>query len=100
MERIGALIRKYKLPVIGTSFDGPHVGTGRSTPAIFEDAEVWFRADSVVGWADASAWAWRGRPKPKTDEQLDAQRDLCGSHHGRCAGRHKVVAHLTTIRMR
>jgi len=91
VERIGALIRKYKLPVIGTSFDGP-MWNREKHAAIFEDAEVVVARTASLGGRTLGV-SVGAAPKPKTDEQLDAQADLLRRIMALC-GRHKVVLNL------
>ncbi len=91
VERIGAMIRKYSLPVIGTSFEGA-MWNREKHAAIYDDAET------VVGRLAALGGRTLGvsvgaAPRPKTDAQLDAQADLLRRIMALCS-RHKVALNL------
>jgi len=91
VERIGALIRKYKLPVIGTSFDGP-MWNREKHAAVYEDAETVISRLAAIGGRTLGVSVGEA-PKPKSDEQLDAQADLLRRIMALCKS-HKVVLNL------
>lgn len=91
VERIGALIRKYKLPVIGTSFDGPMWDRGKHA-AIYDDAETVIARLAALGGRTLGVGVGAA-PKPKTDGQLDAQADLLRRIMALCS-KHNVVLNL------
>ena len=91
VERIGALIRKYKLPVIGTSFDGP-MWDREKHAAIYDDAETVIARLAALGGRTLGVGVG-GAPKPKSDEQLDAQADLLRRIMALCS-KHNVVLNL------
>jgi sugar phosphate isomerase/epimerase len=74
LEKIGGLIEKHKLPVIGTSFDGA-MWDRASHAAILEDAElVLTRLGKLGGKTMGTSVGAPGTKK--TPEQLDAQAEL------------------------
>lgn len=91
VERIGALIRKYKLPVIGTSFDGP-MWDREKHAAIYDDAETVIARLAALGGRTLGVGVGAA-PKPKTDGQLDAQADLLRRIMALCS-KHNVVLNL------
>jgi len=91
VERIGALIRKYKLPVIGTSFDGP-MWDREKHAAIYDDAETVIARLAALGGRTLGVGVGAA-PKPKSDEQLDAQADLLRRIMALCS-KHNVVLNL------
>jgi sugar phosphate isomerase/epimerase len=91
VERIGALIRKYNLPIIGTSFDGP-MWNREKHAEIYDDAEAVISRLAALGGRTLGVGVGAA-PKPKTDEQLDAQADLLRRIMSLCS-RHKVVLNL------
>ena len=91
VDRIGALITKYKLPVIGTSFEGP-MWNREKHAAIYADAETVITRVAALGGRTLGV-SVGAAPKPKTDEQLDAQADLLRRMMVLCQ-RHKVVLNL------
>ena len=91
VERTGALIKKYKLPVIGTSFDGP-MWNREKHAAIYDDAETVIARVAALGGRTLGVGVGEA-PKPKTDEQLDAQADLLRRIMALCS-KHKVVLNL------
>ena len=85
VERIAELSRKYRLPVIGTSFEGK-MWDRQAHQQVLEDAEiVTTRLEKLRGRTFGTSV---GRaPKPKTPEELDAQAEclrkviaVCKSH--------------------
>ncbi len=91
VDRIGALIRKYKLPVIGTSFEGA-MWNREKHAAIYADAETVISRLAALGGRTLGV-SVGAAPKPKTDAQLDAQADLLRRIMALCS-RHKVVLNL------
>jgi sugar phosphate isomerase/epimerase len=91
VPRIGALIRKYKLPIIGTSFEG-QMWNREKHAAIYADAETVVSRIAALGGRTLGV-SVGAAPKPKTDEQLDAQADLLRRIMALC-GRHSVVLNL------
>jgi len=91
VPRIGALIRKYKLPVIGTSFGGP-MWNREEHAAVYRDAETVVSRVAALGGRTLGVSVGEA-PKPKTDEQLDAQADLLRRLMALCS-RHQVVLNL------
>jgi sugar phosphate isomerase/epimerase len=91
VTRIGGLIRKYKLPVIGTSFEG-QMWNREKHAAIYEDAETVVSRIAALGGRTLGV-SVGAAPKPKTDEQLDAQVDLLRRIMALCS-RHGVVLNL------
>jgi sugar phosphate isomerase/epimerase len=91
VDRIGALIRKYKLPVIGTSFEGA-MWNREKHASIYADAETVISRVAALGGRTLGV-SVGAAPEPKTDEQLDAQADLLRRIMALCS-RHKVVLNL------
>jgi sugar phosphate isomerase/epimerase len=91
VPRIGALIRKYRLPVIGTSFEG-QMWNREKHAAIYQDAETVVSRVAALGGRTLGV-SVGAAPKPKTDEQLDAQADLLRRIMALCS-RHNVVLNL------
>lgn len=74
VDRIGELSQKYKLPVLGTSFDGDMWNRAAHT-AILEDAERVVARLAKLGGRTFGTSVGRS-PNPKTPEQLDAQAEM------------------------
>ena len=74
VERIGALIEKYKLPVLGSSFEGPMWDRSQHA-AILEDAETVIGRLAQLGGRTLGVSVGRA-PQKKTAEQLDAQAEM------------------------
>jgi sugar phosphate isomerase/epimerase len=85
VERIGELSRKYRLPVIGTSFDGK-MWDRQAHQQVLENAETVVTRLEKLGGRTFGTSVGRA-PKPKTPEEFDAQAEclrkviaLCKSH--------------------
>lgn len=74
VERIGDLIQKYKLPVLGSSYEGPMWDRAQHS-AILEDAEVVVARLAKLGGRTFGTSVGRA-PRKKTPEQLDAQAEM------------------------
>ncbi len=91
VERIGGLIQKHRLPVIGTSFDGPMWNRVKHAE-IFEDAVRVITHLARLGGRTLGISVGRA-PGPKTAEQLDAQAELLRRLIALCS-EHGVVLNL------
>ena len=91
VDRIGELSQKYKLPVLGTSFEGD-MWNRDAHAAILEDAErVVARLAKLAGRTFGTSV---GRtPNPKTPEQLDAQAEMLRKITALCTA-HGIVLNL------
>ncbi len=74
VERIGALSKEHRLPVIGTSFEGVMWDRARHS-AVLEDAQLVIERLEKLGGRTLGT-SVGATPKKKTEEQLDAQADL------------------------
>jgi len=91
VARIGALKEKYKLPVIGTSFDG-NMWNAAEHRAVLDQAEQVITRLQQLGGRTFGTSVGRA-PKPKTPEQFDAQADCLRKVTALC-NRHGVVLNL------
>jgi sugar phosphate isomerase/epimerase len=91
VERIGALSQKYKLPIIGTSYDGPMWDRSKHAQ-ILDDAGVVIERLAKLGGRTMGTSVGDARHK-KTDAELDAQGELVKKLQAEAA-RHKVVLNL------
>jgi len=85
VERIGELMRKHSLPVIGSSY-GANLWDREEHAAILEDAELVITRLAKLGGRTFGTSVGQA-PQPKTPQQLDAQAELlrkiivlCESH--------------------
>ena len=91
VARIGALKEKYKLPVIGSSFDGNMWNAAEHSAVLDQAEQVMTRLQQLGGRTSGTSV---GRaPKPKTPEQLDAQAECLRKVIALC-NRHGVVLNL------
>jgi sugar phosphate isomerase/epimerase len=91
VDRIGDLMRKHSLPVIGTSFNGA-MWNRMEHGAVLDDAEeVISRLASLGGRTFGTSVGHA--PKPKTPDQLDAQAELLRKIIALCET-HAVVLNL------
>jgi sugar phosphate isomerase/epimerase len=74
VQRIGGLMEKYKLPVLGTSFGGA-MWDRKQHAAVLEDAELVITRLAKLGGKTLGTSVGAAKGK-KTDEQFDAQADL------------------------
>lgn len=74
VERIGGLSQKYKLPVIGTSFEGAMWDREEHT-AIMKEAELFLPRLAKLGGRTLGTSVGHA-PQPKTPAQLDAQAEM------------------------
>jgi len=74
VERIGGLSQKYKLPVIGTSFEAP-MWNREAHPAILKEAELFLPRLAKLGGRTLGTSVGHA-PQPKTPAQLDAQAEM------------------------
>ncbi len=91
VERIGGLIQKYGLPVIGSSFDGSMWNRTKHAE-IFEEADKVITRLSRLGGRTLGTSVGRA-PAPKTVEQLDAQAEMLRRLIALCS-KHGVVLNL------
>ncbi len=91
VEHIGALSRKYRLPVLGTSYEGPMWNRDRHA-AIFDDASAVIERVAKLGGRTFGVSVGDARRR-KTEEELDAQAGLLKRLIGACAG-HGIVLNL------
>lgn len=91
VERIGELSQKYKLPVLGTSFEGDMWNRAAHT-AILEDAETVVARLAKLGGRTFGTSVGR-TPNPKTPEQLDAQAEMLKKITALCAA-HGIALNL------
>jgi sugar phosphate isomerase/epimerase len=91
VERIGGLSRKYKLPVIGTSFGG-EMWNREAHTAILKEAEVFLPRLARVGGRTLGISVGRA-PQTKTLGQLDAQAEMVRKLRA-LAQNHGVVLNL------
>ena len=91
VARIGALKEKYKLPVIGTSFEGDMWNAAEHS-AVLDQAEQVITRLQQLGGRTLGTSVGRA-PKPKTPEQLDAQAECLRKVIALC-NRHGVVLNL------
>lgn len=91
VQRIGDLSDKYKLPIIGTSYEGP-MWDRQKHAAILDDASLVIeRVAKLGGRTLGTSVGDAGRTK--TDAELDAQAELVRKLQG-VAERHGVVLNL------
>lgn len=91
VERIGDLSRKYKLPIIGTSYEGP-MWDRKKHSELFDDAStVIERVAKLGGRTLGTSVGDAGRKK--TEAELDAQAELVKRLQA-VAERHGVVLNL------
>ena len=91
VDRIGELSRKYRLPVIGTSFGGD-MWNHDAHQAVLEDADlVITRLARLKGRTLGTSVG--AAPKPKTPQQLDAQAELLRKIMALCQA-HGIVLNL------
>lgn len=74
VERIGGLSQKYKLPVIGTSFEGA-MWNREEHPAIMKEAELLLPRLAKLGGRTLGTSVGHA-PQAKTPAQLDAQAEM------------------------
>jgi sugar phosphate isomerase/epimerase len=74
VERIGALSRRYSLPILGTSF-GADLWDRSQHPAIMEKARTVITRVAQLGGRTLGTSVGRA-PAPKTPAQLDAQAEI------------------------
>ncbi len=91
VARIGALKEKYRLPVIGTSFEG-NMWNAAEHSAVIESAEQVITRLQQLGGRTLGTSVGRA-PRPKTPEQLDAQAECLRTVTALC-NRHGVVLNL------
>jgi sugar phosphate isomerase/epimerase len=92
VSRIGELSAKYKLPIIGTSYDGGAFWDRAKHPAILDDASlVLERVAKLRGRTFGVSVGDAGRKK--TPEELDAQGEMVNKLQT-VAASHKVVLNL------
>jgi sugar phosphate isomerase/epimerase len=91
VARIGDLVQKHHLPVIGTSFGGA-MWDRRQHAAVLEDAEVVVTRLAQLGGRTLGTSVGNA-PKRKTPEQLDDQAELLRKIIALCE-RHGVVLNL------
>jgi sugar phosphate isomerase/epimerase len=91
VEHIGGLSQKYKLPVIGTSFEGP-MWNREEHPAILKEAELVLPRLAKLGGRTLGTSVGRA-PQPKTPTQLDAQAEMVRKLRALAAS-HGVVLNL------
>ncbi len=75
VERISGLSKKYRLPVIGTSFDGDMWDSQRHQ-AVLEDAELVIGRLAELGGKTLGTSVGKAPVRLKTPAQLDAQAEL------------------------
>ncbi len=92
VERIGELSRRYKLPIIGTSYDGGPMWDGAKHAAIFDDASMVIERVSKLGGRTLGVSVGDAGRK-KTEAELDAQADLVRRLRS-LARQHGVVLNL------
>ncbi len=91
VDRIGELSQKYKLPVLGTSFEGDMWNRAAHT-AILEDAERVVARLAKLGGRTFGTSVGR-TPNPKTPDQLDAQAEMLRKITALCTA-HGIVLNL------
>ncbi len=91
VERIGELMRKHSLPVIGTSY-GANMWNRDEHAAILGDAEQVITRLAKLGGRTFGTSVGRA-PRPKTAQQLDAQAELLRKIIALCKS-HGVVLNL------
>jgi sugar phosphate isomerase/epimerase len=74
VERIGGLSRQYKLPVIGTSFEGA-MWNREAHPAILKEAELFLPRLAKLGGRTLGTSVGHA-PQTKTPAQLEAQAEM------------------------
>jgi sugar phosphate isomerase/epimerase len=74
VERISGLSQKYKLPVIGTSFEAP-MWDREAHPAILKEAELFLPRLAKLGGRTLGTSVGHA-PQTKTPPQLDAQAEM------------------------
>jgi len=91
VERIGELIRKHSLPVIGSSYEAK-MWNREEHAAILEDAELVITRLAKLGGRTFGTSVGQA-PRPKTPQQLDAQAELLRKIIALCES-HGVVLNL------
>jgi sugar phosphate isomerase/epimerase len=91
VKRIEELSHKYKLPVLGTSWDGEMWDRSQHS-AILKDAELVVARLAKLGGRTLGTSVGRA-PQPKTPQQLDAQAELLRKIMALCKA-HGVVLNL------
>ncbi|HWR51117.1 MAG TPA: sugar phosphate isomerase/epimerase [Bryobacteraceae bacterium] len=91
VDRIGELSRKYKLPVIGTSFDAPMWNREKHSEIVEDASLVIERLAKLGGHTFGISVGDAGRKK--TAAELDAQAELVRKLMGIC-GRNGIVLNL------
>ncbi|MGD0923247.1 MAG: sugar phosphate isomerase/epimerase, partial [Terriglobia bacterium] len=91
VERIGGLSQKYKLPVIGTSFEGA-MWNREEHPAILKEAELFLPRLAKLGGRTLGTSVGHA-PQAKTPAQLDAQAEFVRKLRALAQG-HGVVLNL------
>lgn len=89
VSRIAALSEKYRLPVLGTSFDGAMWNRSQHA-AVLKDAELVIPRLAKLGGRTLGT-SVGAAPKPKTPEQLDAQAGLLGKIDAICKANNVVL---------
>jgi sugar phosphate isomerase/epimerase len=92
VERISGLSKKYRLPVIGTSFDGAMWDSQRHQ-AVLEDAELVISRLAELGGKTLGTSVGKAPVGLKTPAQLDAQAELLRKIMAVCNA-HGVVLNL------
>ena len=92
VERIGELSKRYRLPVIGTSFDGA-MWDRRQHQAVLEDAELVINRLAELGGHTLGTSVGKAPTTPKTPDQLNAQAELLRKIIAVCDA-HSVVLNL------
>ncbi len=91
VERIGALSRKYGLPILGTSFEGP-MWNREKHGEILDDASTVIERLAKLGGRTFGVSVGDARRK-KTEAELDAQAELLQKLIGICEA-HGIVLNL------
>ena len=89
VDRIGALIDKYKLPVIGTSIEGPMWNRAEHA-AILKDAETFIPRLAKLGGRTMGTSVGRAN-RVKTEAELDAQAEMVRRLTEMCKARDIVL---------
>jgi sugar phosphate isomerase/epimerase len=91
VERIGELSRRYRLPVIGSSFGGAMWDRAQQA-AVLEDAELVITSLAQLGGRTLGTSVGQA-PQRKTEEQLDAQAEVLRKIIA-LGQKHRVVVNL------
>ena len=92
VERVSELSKRYRLPVIGTSFGGA-MWDRQQHQAVFEDAELVVNRLAELGGHTLGTSVGKAPKTPKTPAQLDAQAELLRKIIAVCDP-HSVVLNL------